>query len=280
MLGQLAGHAIKIKTSVGGDRASWLKMAMNNAELALQNRLGSQATVLQRLEALQAAFGLDEMPERMECFDISHSHGEATVASCVVFDRNGPLKSDYRRFNIEDITPGDDYAAMHQALMRRYKRLQNGEGKLPDILFIDGGKGQVTQAKNVLEELSVHGVLIIGIAKGEGRKPGLETLCQADGGDDIILAADSPALHLIQHIRDEAHRFAITGHRARRDKKRTRSVLEDIPGLGPKRRQQLLRQFGGLQEVARAGVEDLAKVPGISKQLAQSVYDAFHMDNG
>jgi len=279
-LSQLAGHAIKIKTSVRGDRASWLKMAVNNAELALQNRLSSQATLLQRFEALQKALKLDDMPERMECFDISHSHGEATVASCVVFDRNGPLKSDYRRFNIENITPGDDYAAMHQALMRRYKRLQDGEGKLPDILFIDGGKGQVTQARDVLEELSVHGVLIIGIAKGEGRKPGLETLLLATGAIAVTLPSDSAALHLIQHIRDEAHRFAITGHRARRGKKRTRSVLEDIPGLGPKRRQQLLRQFGGLQEVARAGVEDLAKVPGISKQLAQSVYDAFHIDNG
>ena len=297
MLNQLAGRAVKIKSSVRGDRARWLKMAMNNAELALQNRLGSQATLLKRLESLQQALNLDDMPERMECFDISHSHGEATVASCVVFDRNGPLKSDYRRFNIDGITPGDDYAAMRQALMRRYKRLINErkgttpgmeEGqqrqeplpKLPDILFIDGGKGQVSQARDVLEELSVHGVLMVGIAKGEGRKPGLETLCLANGEEVIILPADSPAMHLIQHIRDEAHRFAITGHRARRDKKRTRSVLEDIPGLGPKRRQQLLRQFGGLQEVARAGVEDLCKVTGISQQLAQSVYDAFHMENG
>jgi len=280
MLSQLAGRAIKIKTSVRGDRASWLKLAMNNAELSLMERLNSQATVLQRLAALQKAFKLDEMPERMECFDISHSHGEATVASCVVFDRNGPLKSDYRRFNIEGITGGDDYAAMHQALMRRYRRLQNGEGKLPDILFIDGGKGQVRQARDVLEELAVHGVMIIGIAKGEGRKPGLETFIMANGEDGVALPPDSPAMHLIQHIRDEAHRFAITGHRARRGKKRNRSVLEDIPGLGPKRRQQLLKQFGGLQEVARAGVEDLSKVPGISKQLAQSVYDAFHMENG
>ncbi|MFO7604570.1 MAG: excinuclease ABC subunit UvrC [Gammaproteobacteria bacterium] len=280
-LSQLAGRTIKIKSRVRGDRARWLDMARHNAELALQNRLGSQATMGQRLAAIQSAFGLDTPPERMECFDISHSHGEATVASCVVFDRNGPLKSDYRRFNIEGITPGDDYAAMRQALMRRYRRLQAGEARLPDILFIDGGKGQLTQAREVLEALSVHGVLMVGIAKGEGRKPGLETLCLADGGDDIILPADSPALHLIQHIRDEAHRFAITGHRARRGKKRTRSALEDIPGLGPKRRQQLLKQFGGLQEVARAGVGDLAKVPGISKQLAQSVYDAFHhVDNG
>jgi excinuclease ABC subunit C len=221
---------------------------------------------------------LDEMPKRLECFDISHTMGEATVASCVVFDTNGPLKADYRRFNIKDITPGDDYAAMHQALSRRYRRLKEGEGKLPDILLIDGGKGQVKQAEEVMAELQISGVLLLGIAKGPDRKPGLETLYLSGQEAEIILPADSIALHLIQHIRDEAHRFAITGHRQRRQRSRTTSPLEAIPGLGPKRRQMLLKQFGGLQEVARAGVEDLARVNGISPKLAQQIYDTFHAD--
>ena len=239
------------------------------------------------MDALQ----LDEMPSRLECFDISHTMGEATVASCVVFDTAGPVKSDYRRFNIKDITPGDDYAALHQALARRYKRLKQGESRLPDILFIDGGKGQLAQAEAVLEELQISGVTLIGIAKGSTRKPGTETLYLSKGrleegtkplscGDNrIILCADSPALHLIQQIRDEAHRFAITGHRQQRQRSRRRSMLEDIPGVGPKRRQMLLRQFGGLQEVSRAGTEDLAGVTGISHQLAQRIYDAFHVTN-
>ncbi|MFA5531752.1 MAG: helix-hairpin-helix domain-containing protein, partial [Thiohalomonadaceae bacterium] len=188
------------------------------------------------------------------------------------------VKSDYRRFNIEGIAPGDDYAAMHQALERRYKRLKDGEGTYPDVLFIDGGKGQVAQAREVLSALGVAGVTVVGVAKGPSRKPGLEQLILSDHNAPITLPPDSLALHLIQQVRDEAHRFAITGHRQRRAKARTTSVLEDIPGLGSKRRQLLLRQFGGLQEVARAGVEDLAKVPGISLSLAQKIYDAFHPD--
>jgi excinuclease ABC subunit C len=202
------------------------------------------------------------------------------VASCIVFDTNGPVKSDYRRFNIEDITPGDDYAAIKQALERRYKKIKEGEALLPDILFVDGGKGQVTQAKSVLQALQIPGVLIIGVAKGPDRKAGLETLIisRLDTGEEQIvnLSSDSPALHLIQNIRDEAHRFAITGHRQRRAKARSKSVLEEIEGLGAKRRQQLLKQFGGLQEVVRAGVEDIARIKGISKQLAQRIYDALH----
>ncbi len=273
-----SGRSIKLQAKPRGQRARWLEMAMQNVMQALQSRLNSHATVLQRYEALQTALELDEMPTRLECFDISHTMGEATVASCVVFDDKGPLKTDYRRFNIEDITPGDDYAAMKQALMRRYKRLKEGEMKLPDILFIDGGKGQVSQAREVMEELQINDVMLIGVTKGEGRNPDLDTLYLSATDRKIILPADSPALHLTQQIRDEAHRFAISGHRNRRAKKRTTSVLEGIAGLGPKRRQQLLKQFGGLQEVTRAGVEDIARVPGISKQLAKKIYDTFHMD--
>jgi len=278
VLKEQSDRTIKLQAKPRGRRARWLEMAEQNVKQALQSRLNSHATVLQRYEALQNALQLDELPNRMECFDISHTMGEATVASCVVFDDKGPLKADYRRFNIENITPGDDYAAMKQALMRRYKRLKEGEAKMPDILFIDGGKGQVSQAEQVLEELQINDVLLIGITKGEGRNPDLDTLYLSASKRKIILPADSPALHLTQQIRDEAHRFAISGHRNRRAKKRKTSVLEGIAGLGPKRRQQLLKQFGGLQEVTRAGIEDIARVPGISKQLAKKIYNTFHMD--
>jgi excinuclease ABC subunit C len=196
----------------------------------------------------------------------------------VVFDTEGPLKSDYRRFNIEGVEPGDDYGALRQALLRRYTRLKQGEARLPDILFIDGGRGQVSTAQQVLDELQLSSQTLIGIAKGAERRPGLERLFLPGSDTPLILPAHSPALHLIQQIRDEAHRFAITAHRQRRGKTRTTSVLEGIAGMGPKRRQQLLKQFGGLREVARAGVEDLAKVKGISRQLAQQIYDALHSD--
>ena len=279
VLKEQSDRSVKLQAKPRGQRARWLEMAEQNVKQALQSRLNSHATVLQRYEALQTALELDEMPSRMECFDISHTMGEATVASCVVFDDKGPLKADYRRFNIENITPGDDYVAMKQALMRRYKRLKEGEAKLPDILFIDGGKGQVSQARDVLEELQINDVLLIGVTKGEGRNPDLDTLYLSATQRKIILPADSPALHLTQQIRDEAHRFAISGHRNRRAKKRKTSVLEGIAGLGPKRRQQLLKQFGGLQEVTRAGIEDIARVPGISKQLAKKIYETFHIDS-
>ena len=239
-------------------------------------QLLSKSGMQQRLQALQEALGLETLSARMECFDISHTMGEATVASCVVFDMNGPVKSDYRRFNIEGIQAGDDYAAMHQALTRRFKRAVAGKGKLPDILFIDGGKGQVAQALNVLQELGVYGVEVVGVAKGEGRKPGLETLIIEQGEERLVLPEHSKALHLIQQIRDEAHRFAITGHRARRQKARTQSPLEQIEGLGPKRRQTLLKQFGGLRAIERASIEELAKVPGISRDLASRIYDFFN----
>ena len=283
VLSAQAGRRILLQHNPRGERARWVDMARQNAAHAISIRLSTHATMQQRFESLQEALQLDEIPQRLECFDISHTQGELTVASCVVFDQTGPVKSDYRRYNIEGITGGDDYAAMKQAIMRRYQKLQAGEGMLPDILFIDGGKGQVAQAKQVFDELQIADVMIVGIAKGPTRKAGMETLimaaCLSDSDQEFILPADSAALHLIQQVRDEAHRFAITGHRQRRAKARTRSVLEEIDGLGPKRRQQLLRQFGGMQEVARAGVDDLASVPGISKLLAQKIYDAFHMDN-
>jgi excinuclease ABC subunit C len=276
VLSEQAQHKVAIRAGVRGERARWLQMAVNNAEHALTAHLAGRAGMLERFEALQDALGLEQMPARLECFDISHTMGEATVASCVVFDQEGAVKSDYRRFNIEGIEPGDDYAAMQQALTRRYTRLKKGEGKLPDLLFIDGGRGQLSRALAVLEELQVEGVTLVGVAKGEGRKPGLETLFLAPHATPLRLPADSAALHLIQQIRDEAHRFAITGHRQRRQRRRKTSVLEEIPGMGPKRRQRLLTQFGGLKGVARASVEELARVEGISRELARRVYDAFH----
>ncbi|WP_415901070.1 excinuclease ABC subunit UvrC [Neptuniibacter sp. QD48_11] len=269
---------VTLSHTVRGERAAWQKLANTNAEQQLGSYLANKKNIYNRYLELQSVLDLDEVPQRLECFDISHSSGEATVASCVVFDRNGPLKSDYRHFNIEGITPGDDYAAMHQALLRRYTRLKKGEGKLPDILLIDGGKGQVTQAMEVLDELSISDVLVIGVAKGPTRKAGFEVLISGDTGEETVLESSSAALHLIQHIRDEAHRFAITGHRARRGKARKRSVLEDIPGVGPKRRRELLRHFGGIQEVERASVEEIAKVSTISKTIAEEIYAALHPD--
>ncbi len=271
-----AGRTVKIRDAVRGDRARWLGMAKDNARQALAARLASRGGMLARVQALQEALGLDEPPARIECFDISHTRGEATVASCVVFDGEGPRKSDYRRFNIRGIEPGDDYAAMHQALERRFTRLKRGEGRIPDVLLIDGGKGQVAQAEAVIGELQVPGVMIVGVAKGPARKPGQEKLVLSATGAEIMLDPNSPALHLIQQVRDEAHRFAITGHRQRRGKARRSSTLEGIPGVGAKRRQQLLKHFGGLQQLRRAGVEDLTSVPGISRRLAQTIYDHFH----
>ena len=275
-LAEIAGRKVRFASSVRGDRSRWLQLGMQNAEAELANRIASRDHSTQRMNALQEAFNLDAPPRRMECFDISHTMGEATVASCVVFEDGGPKKSDYRRFNIEGITPGDDYAAMHQALSRRYARLKNGEAPLPDILLIDGGPNQMAQAEQVLAELDITGVTLIGVAKGESRKPGLERLFMPGLAEPIALPADAPALHLIQHIRDEAHRFAITGHRQRRAKARTASPLEAIDGVGPKRRRDLLKFFGGLQEIKKASVTELMKAPGISEQLAQAIYDHLH----
>jgi excinuclease ABC subunit C len=274
-LSEKAGRRISLSDSVRSHRKRWVDLAVTNAEQSLGSHLANRNNLQQRFKTLQQALDLDEMPNRLECFDISHSAGEATVASCVVFDQNGPLKSDYRRFNIDGITPGDDYAAMSQALTRRYTRLKKGEGQLPDILFIDGGKGQLSQAEKVMEELQVEGVLLVGVAKGPTRKAGLESLILS-GGPELDLPPDSPALHLIQHIRDESHRFAITAHRNRRGKKRTESVLEGIEGVGPKRRRALLRHFGGASQVQSASVEELAKVEGISRVLADHIYATLH----
>lgn len=271
------GKRVDVKTRVRGTRARWCELARRAAEQNLAGRQASRQTVLKRLELLRDALGMDQTPERVECFDISHSSGEATVASCVVFGPEGPIKSDYRRFNIEGIEPGDDYAAMEQALHRRYTRLRNGEGRTPDVLLIDGGKGQLGKASDILMELGIVGIALVGVAKGPGRKPGMETLFLA-GDDDrpSELRAETPALHLIQQVRDEAHRFAITGHRQRRDKKRRESPLESIEGVGPKRRRELLRFFGGLGEVQKASVAELTRVPGISRKVAETIYSALH----
>ena len=271
-----ADRQVRIQSRPRGERARWLKMAVDNAQLALASRLASTASALTRLNALQQALALDAQPSRMECFDISHTQGDQTVASCVVFVDGTPSKADYRRFNIRDITPGDDYAAMRQALQRRYKRVLAGEGRLPDLLLIDGGPGQLSAAAGIIAELGVEGVTLLGVAKGADRRPGMEQLFLLGRSAALILPADSQALHMVQQIRDEAHRFAITGHRQRRGKAKTRSVLEDISGIGPKRRARLLKQFGGLQGLARAGIEDISTVEGISEKLAQEIYAAFH----
>ncbi|MCL7462687.1 excinuclease ABC subunit UvrC [Pseudomonas sp. NW5] len=269
---------LSISHRVRGTRARWQQLAVTNAEQALNARLANREQITQRLQALGDALGLREPPKRLECFDISHSSGEATVASCVVFGPEGALKSDYRRFNIENIAAGDDYAAMHQALTRRFRRLKAGEGKMPDILLVDGGKGQLNMAREVLRELGVVDVVLLGVAKGSTRKPGLETLYLESADQEFTLPGHSPALHLIQQIRDEAHRFAITGHRARRGKARTTSSLEDVPGVGPKRRRELLKHFGGLQELSRASAEEIARAPGISKKLADAIYATLHSE--
>jgi excinuclease ABC subunit C len=265
---------VEIVKNVRGQRARWRQLALENAALSLQSYLADRRNMFARFVDMQEALQLESMPERLECFDISHTMGEATVASCVVFDVNGPLKSDYRRFNIEGITPGDDYAAMEQALRRRYTRLQKGEGKLPDVLVIDGGLGQVGKAIGVLQELQVSNVQILGIAKGPDRKSGLERYYL--DGDEVGMDGASGGAHLLQHIRDEAHRFAITGHRQRRQKKRQRSELEEISGVGPKRRKELLTHFGGLRGIKGASVEELAKVPGINRTLAEQIYGTIH----
>lgn len=278
MLAENTGHRVEIKYRVRGDRARWLAMAQTNARHAAAMRQKSHATVTRQLEALAEALNLDEVPQRLECFDVSHTGGEATVASCVVFGSEGPVKSDYRRFNISGVVAGDDYAALAQALQRRYARVKKGEVPTPDVLVIDGGRGQLNKAFDVVEELQLDGVQLVGVAKGQGRRPGRERLYLPGQPQPIRLPAASPALHLIQQVRDEAHRFAITAHRGRRQKRQFASPLEEIPGLGPKRRRELLRQFGGLQAVARAGVDDLTRVKGISHRLAASIYEHFHAD--
>ncbi|CAM5280954.1 excinuclease ABC subunit UvrC [Rhodanobacter lindaniclasticus] len=281
VLSQHAGHAVELKSSVRGDRAQFLQMAERNAQASLTARLASRQTLGTRFDDLQKVLGLASMPRRIECFDISHTMGELTVASCVVFGPEGPEKSHYRRFNITGITPGDDYAAMHQALTRRFRKVAAGEGVRPDVLLIDGGTGQVAQALEVLRELGVEGIEVVGVAKGPGRRAGEETLVLArheagSPGRELHPGSSSPALHLVAAVRDESHRFAISGHRKRREKARERSVLEDIPGIGARRRSLLLKAFGGMQGVEAAGVEELMQVKGIDRSLAEKIYASLH----
>ena len=275
-----SGHKVVIKHRVRGDRARWRKLARTNAEQGVSLRVTSNATLRKQFNALGDLLEFESPPERLECFDVSHTSGEATVASCVVFNQAGPLKSDYRRFNLKPESAGDDYAAMREALERRYRRVKKGEVPTPDVLFVDGGKGQLAEALTVLDELELDWIQVVAVAKGRSRKPGMEQLFLAGQSTATTLPADSPALHLIQQIRDEAHRFAITGHRAQRGKARRTSRLEEIPGLGPKRRRELLKQFGGLQGVRDAGVDDLVKVRGISRALAGKIYDNLHPESG
>ena len=270
------GQRVTIVARPGHTRAQALAMATTNAEHALSLHLATRSTLEVRFRALEEALTLPTPPTRLECFDVSQTQGEATTVSCVVFGRKGPLKTDYRRFNIEGIVAGDDYAALYNALTRRYQRIERNEVVRPQVLFIDGGKGQLAQAERVLTELGIDGITLVGVAKDANRTPGRETLFVSGRQDAIQLPANSPAMHLVQQIRDEAHRFAITGHRKRRAKTRTSSVLEGIPAIGPVRRKKILNHFGGLQEVLGAGIDDLARTPGISQALAEQIYNALH----
>ena len=275
-LSQRAQRKVTVSQPRRGARVQMMTTALETAAQALAAHLAESATMDQRLLELQRALELDVVPRRLECFDISHTMGERTVASCVVFDEEGPLKSAYRKFNVDGIQPGDDYAAIKQAVMRRYARIKGGEGESPDVLFIDGGQGQLNAAQEALDELGIQELRVVAIAKGPTRKPGLEELILPERDQPLRLPADSPALHLIQRIRDEAHRFAITGHRARRNKARVTSGLETIEGLGPARRRALLTALGGLQQVKRASIDELARVEGISRTIAERVYAYFH----
>ena len=267
---------VHINMNPAGERRVWLNMALQNAGHALEQRISQQSTQEARLQALQTALGLPAEAQRIECFDISHTQGEATIASCVVYDRNAMQNGEYRRFNISGITPGDDFAAMRNVLTRRYQKIAAGDGKMPDLILIDGGKGQVGVAAEVLADLGLNDICFVGVAKGEGRKPGLEQIIFPNDKKPLQLATTHAGLHLIQQIRDEAHRFAIQGHRAKRGKTRTHSSLEDIGGIGAKRRQTLLSRFGGLKGVEAASVEELAQVEGISRKLAEKIYQELH----
>ena len=272
-----SGKKVAIKDRYRGDRARWVESARINTEDNLNRHLNERSQIDVQFCALSDLLKLQEVPERIECFDISHTMGESAVGSCVVFDRQGAVKSDYRRFNIQGIEPGDDYAAMEQVLTRRYKRVLENDGKLPDLVLIDGGKGQLGRAQQVFDEMQISGLVsLMGVSKGPGRKAGEETFHVSGQNRAFKPPGTSPVSHLVQRIRDEAHRFAITGHRQRRNRSRTRSPLEQIEGIGEKRRRNLLRYFGGLHEIRRAGVEDLGKVPGISPTLAARIYNQFH----
>lgn len=274
VMGQALNKKVRLLQNVRGERKQYQQLAHKNAVNALESKLNQQSTMNRRTQALQQVLELGIPIQRMECFDISHTMGQQTVASCVVFDQNGPKKSDYRRYNIDGITPGDDYAAMAKALAKRYDNAREA-GNIPDILFIDGGKGQLAQAEQYFADWGNDAPMLIGVAKGESRKPGLETLIMAGSHETIPLSKDASALHLIQHIRDESHRFAITGHRQKRGKVKRTSSLEQIEGIGAKRRQKILQNLGGLHEVKNASVEQIANVPGISRALAEKIYYSF-----
>ncbi len=273
-----------VGTPARGERRVWVEMAEKNARLALTQRAKEKTTQESRIVALREALGLPDSAQRIECFDISHTMGEAAVASCVVYDRHAMQKSEYRRFNMRDLTPGDDYAAMRQALTRRYERVSAEEGKIPDLILIDGGRGQVNAARAALADLGLNDVTLVGVAKGPQRKAGLEELILETGdhaaghhvGQSLSLPPQHSGLHLVQSIRDEAHRFAIVGHRAKRGKTRTTSSLTEIPGIGARRRQALLAHFGGLQGVQAAAVDELANVQGVSRSLAEKIYRHLH----
>lgn len=270
-------HTLSISNSVRLDRAKYLKLAKENANSSLLIKLSDSTTAKRRIESLEKLLNVTGI-EHMECYDISHTQGELTVASCVSFNREGPDSANYRRFNIDGITPGDDFAAMEQVLNRRFKNIK--EGIIPDIIFIDGGKGQLSQAENVISKIftdpDIKKPLLLAVTKGEGRKEGLETFVVGYTRETINLSLDDPAMQIVLHIRDESHRFAITGHRNRRSKARVHSALENIEGIGPKRRQALLKHLGGIREVMNASVQELSKVPSISKEMAELIYDHFH----
>ena len=273
---QHVGRKVAIRSSVRGFRAKWLELAETTAEQNLSAKLTSSKTTTERFESLRKTLNWSTKPQRIECFDVSHSSGEATVASCVVFDESGASKSNYRRFNIDNVVAGDDYAALGQAVKRRFARLKNGEGILPDVLLIDGGVGQVSVVKDTLSDLDIKTVEIIGVSKGTSRKAGMETIILGNHENREIFEPEKPALHLIQQIRDEAHRFAVSGHRQRRDKKRQISLLQGIPGVGPARRRELIKYFGGAKEVRKASISDLMKVPNINKKVAEAIYTALY----
>ena len=276
VLGVKAGRKVRVNLNPLGVRRTWLEMAGKNATLGAEQTLGLQATQEGRLQALQDVLGLPESAQRIECFDISHTMGEATVASCVVYERSSMQKSEYRRYNIAGIEPGDDYAAMRDVLSRRYRKIVDGEGRMPDLVLIDGGRGQLNVACEVFAELGISDVALVGVAKGEERKAGREELIQPGRDTGLALGNESPALHLVQQIRDEAHRFAIAGHRARRAKARNVSPLEGIAGVGAKRRQRLLSRFGGLRGLMAASVDEMAQVEGIGHSLAEKIYNELH----
>jgi excinuclease ABC subunit C len=277
MLAGIARRAVHIVQRPQGEARTWLMMAAKNATLALAQRLATQASQEARVAALQEFIGGEAPIARIECFDISHTMGEATVASCVVFDKGAMQSSEYRRYNVKEVAPGDDYGAMRYALDVRYRKIAEGEGgKVPDLILIDGGLGQLNAARGAMGDLGLGHVMMIGVSKGEERKPGMEQLVFPGEEVPRRLPPDSPALHLIQQVRDEAHRFAITGHRAKRGKARVTSRLEDIGSVGPKRRKSLLAHFGGMQGVVAASIDDIAKVEGISRTLAERIYDELH----